>query len=61
MANEFNEVNEWSSWTACTAKCGFGLANRSRKCLINETDCVDVLIEQKTCENFDNCENQSKS
>ena len=49
----------WSSWSTCSSKCGHGLVSRYRKCLENEVNCLNFIVEQRTCETFLDCNNQS--
>jgi hypothetical protein len=55
-----NDLIGFSGWSTCNNRCGNGLKTRYRRCYVGELNCFNFLYEQMTCENYDECTNQSK-
>lgn len=51
-----------SEWSECSNTCGIGLITRQVGCMMhdnNEVECVDRAYQQKSCESYTKCSNQS--
>jgi hypothetical protein len=56
----FRRMNANLEWSECSNNCGTGLMTRPLACsYADNLDCSENNFEQKTCESYKNCSNQS--